>query len=168
MSLRTILKFPDAGLRSVAEPVREFGDDLRLLANDILETMRAAPGIGMTAPHIGVMKRLVVIELDRSTAPRFYANPQIEWASGELMRHEEGSVSMPGVLEAIERPASVRVRYQDLAGAEMVEEASGLLAICLQHEINQLDGIFWIYRLSKLKRDRVIKRFEKLQRVKRA
>lgn len=163
LTIRTILTFPDAGLRSMSRPVQEFNSDLRVLAQDLLETLRAAPGIGITAPHVGIMKRLVVIELDRGGEPRFYVNPQIEWVSPTLMRHEEGSVSMPGVSDTIERPAAVRVRYQDLSGAERTEEASGLLAICLQHEIDQLDGIFWIHRLSKLKRDRIIKRFSKLQ-----
>jgi peptide deformylase len=165
MTIRTILKFPHPGLRLQAEPVIEFGDDLRVLAQDLLEIMRAAPGIGITAPHIGVLKRLVVIELGPDNGARFYVNPLIEWTSDEVTRHEEGSVSMQGVSDEIERSASVRVRYQDLSGEPQTEEATGLLSICLQHEIDQLDGIFWIYRLSKLKRDRLTKRFEKLQRT---
>jgi peptide deformylase len=164
LTIRPILKYPHPALRSLAEGVREFGDDLRLLADDLLETMRAAPGIGITAPHIGVLKRIVVLELDRGQPARFYVNPEIEWFSTDTIRHEEGSVSMPGVSDEVERPASIQVRYQDLSGAPQTEEATGLLSICLQHEINQLDGIFWIYRLSKLKRDRLIKRYEKLQR----
>ena len=96
---------------------------------------------------------------------RTYVNPQIVWASAEMIRHKEGSVSMPGMIEEIERHARVRVSYQDLAGAGKVEEADGLLSVCLQHEIDQLDGIFWIDRLSRLKRDRAIKRFEKTQRI---
>ncbi|MGH6861878.1 MAG: peptide deformylase [Phyllobacterium sp.] len=164
MAIRTILKFPDARLHARAEPVRDFGDELRLLADDLLETMRAAPGIGIAAPHLGVMKRLAVIEIERGAGPRVYVNPRIEWTSPELARHEEGSVSMPGVADTVERPARIRVRYQDLAGAEAGEEADGMLAICLQHEIDQLDGIFWTGRLSRLRRDRVIKRFHKLQR----
>ncbi|ATU90978.1 peptide deformylase [Phyllobacterium zundukense] len=165
MTIRTILRFPHPALRLHAEPVTEFGDDVRILAQDLLATMRGAPGIGITAPHIGVLKRLVVIELDQDKEARFYINPEIEWASAEIVRHEEGSVSMPGVSDEIERSSSVRVRYQDLSGALQTEEATGLLSICLQHEIDQLDGLFWIYRLSKLKRDRLIKRFEKLQRA---
>jgi peptide deformylase len=165
MTIRTILKFPHSGLRSHAKPVTEFDDNLQMLAQDLLETMRAAPGIGITAPHIGVLKRLVIIELDPNTGARFYVNPEIEWASDELSRHEEGSVSMPGVSDEVERPVSIRVRYQDLGGAVHTQEASGLLSVCLQHEIDQLDGLFWIHRLSKLKRDRLIKRFEKLQRT---
>jgi peptide deformylase len=159
VTIRTILKFPDARLRTLAEPVLEFDEGLRAF-----ETLRVAPGIGITAPHVGVTQRLVVLELDRSMGARFYVNPVIEWSSVETIRHEEGSVSMPGVSDAVERPVSVRVRYRDMSGTEMSEEVNGLLAVCLQHEIDQLDGIFWIYRLSKLKRDRLIKRFEKLQR----
>ncbi len=165
MTIRTILRFPHPALRSRAELITEFGDDLQILAQDLLATMRAAPGIGITAPHLGILKRLVVIELEPGKDARFYVNPEIEWSSGEMTRHEEGSVSMPGVSEEIERPCSVRVRYQDLSGAVQTEEANGLLSICLQHEIDQLDGLFWIYRLSKLKRDRLIKRFDKLQRM---
>jgi peptide deformylase len=138
-----------------------------LLADDLLETMRAAPGIGITAPHIGVLKRIVVLELDRGQPARFYVNPEIEWFSADTVRQEEGSVSMPGVSDEIERAVNIRVRYQDLSGASQSEEATDLLSICLQHEIDQLDGIFWIYRLSKLKRDRLIKRYEKLQRSQR-
>jgi peptide deformylase len=165
MTIRTILRYPHPGLRSYVEPVTEFDDDLRVLAQDLLETMRAAPGIGITAAHIGVLKRLVVIELEPNTDTQFYVNPEIAWTSSEMSRHVEGSVSMPGISDEIERPASVRVRYQDLSGVSQTEEATGLLSVCLQHEIDQLDGIFWIYRLSKLKRDRLIKRFEKLQRT---
>ncbi|MEP9377242.1 peptide deformylase [Aquabacter sp. CN5-332] len=162
MTIRPILKFPDPALRRPAEPVLAFDRALRDLAADLLETMRAAPGIGMTAPHMGVPARLVVLELSPGDV-RLYANPKIVWASEETMRHTEGSVSMPGVTEEIERPARVRVAYQDLDGTAQTEEADGLLAVCHQHEIDQLDGIFWIQRLSRLKRERVIKRYEKLR-----
>jgi peptide deformylase len=104
-----------------------------------------------------------VIETSASDGVRIYVNPEVVWASTELARHQEGSVSMPGVAETVERPARVRVRYQDLSGADRLEEADGLLAVCLQHEIDQLDGIFWVQRLSKLKRDRLVKRFDKLR-----
>jgi peptide deformylase len=140
-----------------------FDDALSVLADELLASMRAAPGIGVTAPHLGVLLRLVVIELSAETGVRTYVNPRIEWASAALVRHEEGSVSMPGVTETIERPDRVRVRYQDLSGARHVDEVDGLLAVCLQHEIDQLDGIFWIQLLSKLKRDRLIRRFDKLR-----
>jgi peptide deformylase len=146
----------------VAEPVRVFDDELRSLAADLLDTMRAAPGIGITAPHIGVLQRVVVLEL-AGKGVRTYVNPTIVWASPETGSGIEGSVSMPGVTEDIERHARVRVSYQDLDGVEQIEEADGLLAVCHQHEIDQLDGLFWIQKLSRLKRDRLIKRYEKLR-----
>ncbi|WP_352842689.1 peptide deformylase [Mesorhizobium sp. M0933] len=158
-------EIPDRRLRAVAEPVAGFDEDLRRLAIDLADTMRAAPGIGITAPHIGIPKRLVVIELSPTSALRTYVNPTILWASPEMTRHTEGSVSMPGVTEDIERQARVRVGYRDLDGIEQIEEADGLLAVCHQHEIDQLGGIFWVQRLSRLKRDRLIKWYEKVLRT---
>jgi peptide deformylase len=143
--------------------VTRFDEDLRRLADDLLDTVRAAPGVGITAPHIGVALRIVVLELAPGEV-RTYVNPTILWASDQTIRHAEGSVSMPGVTEEIERSARVRVGYRDLDGKEQVEEADGFRAVCHQHEIDQLDGIFWIQRLSRLKRERVIKRYEKLLR----
>jgi peptide deformylase len=164
MTVRPIVKFPDPRLCTVAEPVTHFDNDLRNLAADLLDTVRAAPGIGITAPHIGVPKRLVVLELSAKDDVRTCINPEIIWASPDMVRHREGSVSMPGISEEIERHARVRVRYRDLQGAEQIEEADGLLAICHQHEIDQLDGVFWLQKLSRLKRERLIKRYEKMQR----
>jgi peptide deformylase len=164
MTVRPIVKFPDPRLRAVAAPVDVFDEDLRSLAADLLDTMHAAPGIGITAPHIGVSRRLVVLQLSSDDDARTYVNPKIIWASDDMIRHQEGSVSMPGATEEIERHARVRISYQDLDGTERAEEADGLLAVCHQHEIDQLDGIFWIQRLSRLKRERVIKRYGKLQR----
>jgi len=164
MAVRPIVRFPDARLKLVAEPVASFDGDLRELANDLLDTMRAAPGIGITAPHIGVSKRVVVLQLTAAEEPRSYVNPVIAWASAETIRHAEGSVSMPGVSEEIERPRAVRIAYQDLDGNAQVEEAEGLRAVCHQHEIDQLDGIFWIQRLSPLKRERIVKKYRKLER----
>lgn len=161
MTVRPLVRFPDPRLRGVAEPVDAFDDSLRRLATDLLDTMRAASGIGITAPHIGVARRLVVLELSDWQAARSYVNPEIVWQSTDTARHPEGSISMPGVTEEIERPARVRVAYRDIDGAAHTEEADGLLAVCLQHEIDQLDGHFWIHRLSRLKRDRLIKRFQK-------
>lgn len=165
MTVRPIVRFPDRRLGAVAEPVSVFDEDLRRLATDLADTMHAAPGIGITAPHIGILKRLVVIEVSPSAGLRTCVNPVILWVSDEMIRHTEGSVSMPGVTEDIERHARVRVSYQDLDGIEQVEQADGLLAVCHQHEIDQLDGVFWIQKLSRLKRDRLIKRYEKLARV---
>ena len=164
MTIRPIVRFPDPRLRFVAEPISVFDQDLRRLAGDLTDTMRAAPGIGITAPHIGILKRLVVLELSPVAGPRSYVNPVILWASGEMIRHVEGSVSMPGVTEEIERHARVRIGYQTLEGDEAIEEAEGLLAVCHQHEIDQLNGLFWIERLSRLRRERLVKRYQKQQR----
>jgi len=165
VTVRSIVKFPDPRLHVVAEPVTVFDEDLRSLAADLLDTMRAAPGIGITAPHIGVLKRVVVLQLSAADLVRTYVNPKIVWASSERIRHREGSVSMPGMSDEVERYTRVRVTYQDLDGADRTEEAEGLLAVCHQHEIDQLDGLFWIERLSRLKRERLVKKYEKLQRV---
>jgi peptide deformylase len=163
MAVRPIVRFPDPRLRQKAAEVLAFDEALKTLAADLLDTMRAAPGVGITGPHIGVMSRVVVIELGGDV--RTYVNPVVEWSSSEMTRITEGSISMPGVNDEVERPAKVRVRFHDLDGAEKVEEADGFRATCLQHEIDQLDGVFWIDRLSRLKRDRLTKRFAKLGRA---
>lgn len=162
MAIRPIVRYPDRRLAMPAHPVTAFDDGLRELAQDLLDTMRAAPGIGITAPHIGVPLRVVVLELDAKAGAQTYVNPQIEWASPEMIMHREGSVSMPGVNEDVQRHARVRINYRDIDGTMQSEESDGLRAVCHQHEIDQLDGIFWIQRLSRLKRDRLVKRFEKL------
>lgn len=163
MVILPVVRFPDPRLRAVAEPVEHFDADLRRLADDLLETMRAAPGVGITAPHVGVMLRLVVLELSPGEV-RSYVNPKLVWSAPETTRATEGSVSMPGVTEEVERAARVRVSYRDLDGVAHEEEADGFLAICHQHEIDQLDGIFWLQRLSRLKRERVVARYGKLRR----
>lgn len=164
MTIRPIVKFPDPLLRAEAEPVTVFDAELRGLAADLLDTMRAASGIGITAPHIGVLKRLMVLELSPEDGVRTYVNPRIVAAAPAMIRHPEGSISMPGVSAELERAAQIRVSYQDLDGTERSEEADGLLAVCHQHEIDQLDGIFWLEKLSPLQRERMIKRYQKLQR----
>jgi peptide deformylase len=164
MAIRPILRYPDPRLALPAEPVTVFDDALSELADDLLQTMRAAPGIGITAPHVGVSLRVVVLELDPAEGPRTYVNPEIVWSSPEVIQHREGSVSMPGVHDEVERHARVWISFQDLDGQAQTEEAEGLRAVCHQHEIDQLDGLFWIQRLSRLKRERLIKRFDKLSR----
>lgn len=161
MAILPILRYPDPHLRSPCKPVESFDGRLAALADDLAATMRAAPGIGITAAHVGIAERLTVIELNGPASQRVYVNPAIEWASSQTQRHVEGSVSMPGVTDEVERPARVRVTYQDLSGGTHTEEADGLLAVCLQHEIDQLDGIFWIDRLSRLKRERIVRKFRK-------
>lgn len=164
MSIRPIIRYPDPRLTRLAEPVTVFDDALRELADELLVTLRAAPGIGITAPHIGIARRVVVLDLDPVNGAKTYVNPAITWASPEMIMHQEGSVSMPGVHDDIERHASVRVSYQDLDGNPHEEQSSGLRAVCHQHEIDQLNGQFWLRRLSRLKRERLIKRFEKMSR----
>jgi peptide deformylase len=164
MPIRPIVRYPDPRLALPAQPVTMFDDTLRELASDLLETMHAAPGIGITAPHIGISLRVVVLDLDATDGARTYVNPEITWASPEMILHQEGSVSMPGVNDDIERHARVRISYQDVHGNLQTEESDGLRAVCHQHEIDQLNGLFWIRRLSRLKRERLIKRFEKMSR----
>jgi peptide deformylase len=163
MTIRPIVRYPDPRLAQPAENVTMFDGALRELAFDLLETMHAAPGIGITAPHIGLSLRLVVRDLAIDGA-RTYVNPEITWVSSEMIAHQEGSVSMPGVKDDILRHARVRISYHDVDGNAHTEEAEGLRAVCHQHEIDQLNGLFWIQRLSRLKRERLIKRFEKLSR----
>jgi peptide deformylase len=164
MTIRPIVRYPDRRLAIPARPVTAFDGALRELAKDLLETMHAAPGIGITAPHIGVLLRVVVLKLDAKEGARTYVNPEIEWASPEMLLHREGSVSMPGVNDEVQRHAHVRISYQDVDGNMQTEESEGLRAVCHQHEIDQLNGMFWIQRLSRLKRERLIKRFEKMAR----
>jgi peptide deformylase len=164
MTIRPIVRYPDPRLALPAKPVTVFDDALRDLASDLLESMHAAPGIGITAPHIGISLRVVVLDLDATEGARTYVNPEIVWASPEMILHREGSVSMPGVNDEVSRHARVRVSYQDVYGNLQSEESAGLRAACHQHEIDQLNGLFWIKRLSRLKRERLIKRFEKLSR----
>ena len=164
MTIRPIVRYPDPRLALPAQPVTVFDAALRELARDLLETMHAAPGIGITAPHIGIPLRVVVLDLDPVDGARTYVNPEIIWASSETILHQEGSVSMPGVNDDIERHARVRISYQDVHGSLQTEESDGLRAVCHQHEIDQLNGMFWIRRLSRLKRERLIKRFEKISR----
>ena len=171
MPIRPIIRYPDPRLALPAQPVTVFDGALRDLAGDLLETMHAAPGIGITAPHIGITAphigialRVVVLDLDAIEGARTYVNPEIIWASPEMILHREGSVSMPGVNDEVERHARVRIGYRDVRGKAQSEESEGLRAVCHQHEIDQLNGLFWIQRLSRLKRERLVKRFAKVSR----
>jgi peptide deformylase len=164
MTIHPIVRYPDPRLVLPAQPVTVFDGALRDLASDLLETMHAAPGIGITAPHISIPLRLVVLDLNATEGARTYVNPEIIWASSETILHREGSVSMPGVNDEVSRHARVRISYQDVHGNLQTEESDGLRAVCHQHEIDQLNGLFWIRRLSRLRRERLIKRFEKMSR----
>jgi peptide deformylase len=162
MTIRPIIRYPDPRLALPAAPVTVFDEALRVLADDLRDTMHAAPGIGITAPHVGVSLRVVVLDL--GDGAKTYVNPEMIWASPETIPHQEGSVSMPGVNDDIQRHARVRIAYRGIDGHAHEEESDGLRAVCHQHEIDQLNGLFWIQRLSRLKRERLIKKFEKLSR----
>jgi peptide deformylase len=164
MALRKLIIIPDPQLRLISRPVAAVDKAARQLVDDMLETMYDAPGIGLAAIQIGVPERLVVIDLakkDQPKEPMVFINPEIVSASEEMNVYEEGCLSIPEYYEEVTRPASVRVRYLDLDGKTQEIDADGLLATCLQHEIDHLDGKLFIDHLSKLKRDRVIKKFAK-------
>ena len=161
MAVRPILKYPHSSLSTPCEPVVHFDEALRQLVEDLADTMHAAPGVGITAAHIGVLLRVTVIELSGEASRTVLVNPEILSFGPTLSRNTEGSVSMPGFTEEVERPSTIRYRYQDLMGALHEADADGFLAICIQHEIDQLDGIFWLKRLSRLKRERLTKKWEK-------
>lgn len=163
MAVLKIVPYPDSILSTVCEAVTDFGPELSVLQRDLLDTMRAAPGVGITAAHVGVLQRIFVLEL-KPDQVLTYVNPEIIEVSKETMRHVEGSVSMPGFTEELERPARITLRYQNITGQWHDEVAEGFHAICIQHEIDQLDGLFWVRRLSKLKRDRLVRKWEKAQR----
>jgi peptide deformylase len=164
MALRDIIILPDKRLRLMSLPAKAIDAELRRLVDDMFETMYEAPGIGLAAIQIGVPKRVVVMDLakkDDPKEPRVFVNPQVLWRSEEKAIYEEGCLSIPEFYEEVERPAKVRVKFLDIDGVEQELEASGLMATCLQHEIDHLDGVLFIDHISKLKRDRVIKKFAK-------
>jgi peptide deformylase len=164
MTVREIIKLPDKRLRLVSEPVKRIDASLRKLVEDMFETLYAAPGIGLAGIQVGVAKRVIIMDLskkDDTRKPEVFINPEITWASEEKSSYEEGCLSIPEYYEEVERPAVVKVKYLDLEGKAREVEASGLLATCLQHEIDHLNGILFIDHISKLKRDRVTKKFAK-------
>jgi peptide deformylase len=164
MALRPILILPDPRLRAVCEPLVKVDDVTRALMDDMVETMHDAPGIGLAASQIGEMKRIVVIDLakkDEPPNPLYFVNPEIVWSSPEMGVYEEGCLSIPEYYEEVERPASVRARFLNREGAQNEILAEGLLATALQHEIDHLNGVLFIDHISRLKRDRVIKKFIK-------
>jgi len=191
MAIRRILTIDNAAdlaiLKAVSPPV-EGGvtDDLRALMDDMLETMYAAPGIGLAAAQIGELKRVVVMDLgdkpvegasedpeaeeseDLQLArrnPRYFVNPEVVWASDELFAYEEGCLSVPEYFDAVERPARVRVRYMDYAGKQIEEEIEGLYAVCFQHELDHLNGVLFIDHLSRLRRERAVAKVKKNARL---
>ena len=191
MALRRILTVDNAAdtavLKQISQPVQAVTDDLRALMDDMFETMYEAPGIGLAAAQVGELKRIIVMDLcDREVGedvaedasdearaadeqarrnPRHYVNPEILWASDELFQYEEGCLSVPEYFDSVERPARVRLRYMNYAGATVEEEAEGLFAVCVQHEMDHLEGVLFIDHLSRLKRERAVARVKKNARL---
>ncbi|HLH10719.1 MAG TPA: peptide deformylase [Methylovirgula sp.] len=170
MALRPILTLPDKRLRLRAEPVARVDDEIRALMDDLLETMYDAPGIGLAATQVGVPKRVLVLDVAKredenaSPNPMVFANPEILSTSEETSLHEEGCLSIPEFFEEVERPARIRLSYLDRSGKREELEADGILARCLQHEIDHLNGVLFIDHISRLKRERVLKKFNKEMR----
>jgi peptide deformylase len=168
MAIREIIILPDRQLRLVSRPVEKVTTEIRKLADDMFETMYDAPGIGLAAIQVAQPLRLITMDLARKNEegevapqPRVFINPQILSSSEEKSVYEEGCLSIPEYYEEVERPAKVRVRFADLDGKLHEEDAEGLFATCIQHEIDHLNGVLFVDYLSKLKRDRVIKKFAK-------
>ena len=169
-------------MKQVSLPVAEVTDDLRRLMDDMLETMYAAPGIGLAAIQVGVAKRILVIDIgkpkagaddaaadgekpkDKDPDPMYFVNPEIVWASEEIAVCEEGCLSVPDLYEDVERPARVRVKYIDYHGKSRELEADGMLAVCLQHEMDHLEGVLFIDHLSRLKREMMLKKLAKARK----
>jgi peptide deformylase len=164
MALRDILIVPDPVLKQVSKPVDVVDDELRALMDDMLETMYAAPGIGLAAIQIGVPKRVIVMDLakaEEAPQPRYFVNPEILWASEETQPYEEGCLSVPEIYDEVERPAHVKLRYVDYHGKTVEEDAEGMYAVCIQHEMDHLDGVLFIDHLSRLKREQAVKKVKK-------
>jgi peptide deformylase len=164
MALRDILILPDKRLRQISDPVKRIDAGLRKLIEDMFESMYAAPGIGLAAIQIGVPKRVITMDLakkEEAKNPLVFINPEVVWTSEEKATNEEGCLSIPEYYDDVERAAQVKVKYLDLEGKRQEVVANGLFATCLQHEIDHLNGVLFIDHLSKLKRDRVLKKFTK-------
>ena len=173
MALLQIIETPDPRLRTISTPVDAVDDELRRLMDDMLETMYDAPGIGLAAIQVGVPKRVLVIDLqdedpetgERQRAPMFFVNPEIVEESDEQSVYSEGCLSVPEMFADVERPAAIRARWLDYDGVAHDERLDGLLATCLQHEMDHLNGVLFIDHLSKLKRDMLLKKLEKLRKA---
>ena len=168
MALREILTVPNPVLKQVSQPVDKVDDALRALMDDMLETMYDAPGIGLAAIQIGVPKRVIVMDLSREgeeKQPRYFVNPEITWASEDTAPYEEGCLSIPEYFDEVERPARVKLRYLNYQGEQIEEDADGLFAVCIQHEMDHLEGVLFIDHLSRLKREQAVKKVKKLTRA---
>ncbi|MGO6938278.1 peptide deformylase [Rhizobium johnstonii] len=169
MTIKPLIILPDLVLRQLSKPIERVDSDLQRLADDMLETMYDAPGIGLAAIQIGVPRRMLVIDISREgeeKQPQVFINPEIVKSSDERSLYEEGCLSIPDYYAEVERPAVVSVKYLDRNGKEQTVEADGLLATCLQHEIDHLNGVLFIDYISRLKREMVIKKFTKAAKSK--
>jgi peptide deformylase len=168
MAIRPILIAPDARLKQKSAPVEgPVTDEHRALMDDMLETMYAAPGIGLAAIQVGVPLRIIVMDLAREgepKAPRYFVNPEILWASEETQPYEEGCLSVPEIYDEVERPARVKLRYMTYQGETIEEDAEGLFAVCIQHEMDHLEGVLFIDHLSRLKRENALRKLKKARR----
>jgi len=164
MAVREIITVPDKRLKLISQAAPGVDDALRALLDDMLETMYAAPGIGLAAIQVGEPVRAIVMDLDHKDGerkPRYFVNPEILWASEETQPYEEGCLSVPEIYDEVERPAHVRLRYLNYQGEVVEEDAEGVFAVCIQHEMDHLDGVLFIDHLSRLKRDRAIAKVKK-------
>jgi peptide deformylase len=169
MSIRPILTAPDPRLKAVSKAVDKVDAETRRLIDDMTESMYAADGIGLAAVQIGVPKRIIVMDLDQKDGkknPRVFVNPKILWASNELATFEEGCLSVPDIWEDVERPAKIKAEHLDRDGKPVLLEADGLLATCLQHEMDHLEGVLFIDHISRLKRSMALRKLQKAKRLK--
>lgn len=175
MTIRDIITVPDRRLKIISDPVEAVSEDVRLILDDMLETMYHANGIGLAAIQVGVSKRLIVMdisdrdgdvdpedgEVNLETGPRYFVNPEIIWVSEETNNYQEGCLSVPSFYDDVERPKQCKVKYLDYDGVETTIDCDGLLATCIQHEMDHLNGVVFLDHLSRLKRDRVLKKIQK-------
>ena len=169
MAIRPILIAPDPRLKAVSTDVEKVDGEIRKLAEDMADSMYAADGIGLAAIQLGTPKRVIVMDLDQKDGKknwRVFINPKILWASDELATFEEGCLSVPEIWDDVERPARIKAEYLDRDGNKQLLEADGLLATCLQHEMDHLNGVLFIDHLSRLKRSMVIKKLTKAKKLK--
>jgi len=167
MSVLEIIKEPDPILRKKSDEVSKVDNDIRALMDNMLETMYQAPGIGLAAPQVGILKKVIVIDLakeDEPKKPLFIVNPKIIWKSDELSSREEGCLSIPGYFAEVVRPAKCKLQYLDYDGKQQEIEAEDLLSTCIQHEVDHCDGVLFIDYLSKLKKDMIIKKLIKAKK----
>ena len=168
MALRTILEFPDPRLRIRAQPVTSFDTALGELVGDMLETMYAAPGIGLAATQVDVHRRVIVIDVsEERNQPLVLVNPEILERAGEAMT-EEGCLSVPGIFDEVRRASGIRLRWHDRSGALLEQDFSDMLAVCIQHEMDHLEGKLFVDYLSDLKRERIRKKLDKERKERRA